>query len=198
MQTVAIPDADSTDLREETCAGPRSILVADDDQLFAYGLVGMGRETGVRVQVATDSTQLFRHLESQAFDHLVLEPNLPGRLWYSLLHGVREMTLTLPMTIATAFPSRALFRVAAGLGITQLLVKPLPCADVVHAVTTWARDATVQAARSTDDLSLALLEWEYINHTLRRCRGNVTEASRKLGLPRQTLYRKLRKHPPSR
>lgn len=45
---------------------------------------------------------------------------------------------------------------------------------------------------------LARAEWEHIQRVLADCDGNVSEAARRLGILRQSLQRRLRKHAPSR
>jgi two-component system response regulator RegA len=45
--------------------------------------------------------------------------------------------------------------------------------------------------------SLAAMEWEYLNKTLWEHAGCVSSTARALNIPRQTLYRKLRRYPPA-
>jgi len=44
--------------------------------------------------------------------------------------------------------------------------------------------------------TLARAEWEHISRVLMDCKGNVSEAARRLGILRQSLQRRLRKHAP--
>ena len=44
--------------------------------------------------------------------------------------------------------------------------------------------------------SLAEAEWNHIQQVLSDCAGNVTRAADKLGIPRRTLQRKLKKLAP--
>jgi ActR/RegA family two-component response regulator len=172
-----------------------NILLGDDDRCFAKSLSLQCGERNFGLLVADAADTLFDLLDRGGVDHLVLEPNLPGRLWFSLLHGVRDVSATMPVTIATAFPSRALSLVTASLGMGQTFTKPLNYDELFSRIEGKPGGCPHVGFREP---SLALLEWEYINHALRRYKGNVAEASRRLGLPRQTLYRKLRKYPPLR
>jgi two-component system response regulator RegA len=45
--------------------------------------------------------------------------------------------------------------------------------------------------------TLARAEWEHMNRVLMDCNGNVSEAARRLGILRQSLQRRRRKHAPS-
>jgi ActR/RegA family two-component response regulator len=174
-----------------------NLLIGDDDRAFASQLATAESDQDVEVVVTDSVDALIQAMRQQRFDHLVLEPNLPGALWYSLLHMVREACLELPITIVTAYPSRALMRVAASLDIDRVFSKPVAYEDVFAAMEgKWFENCKSEVRRV--EPSLARIEWEYINSTIQRCGGNMAEASSRLGLPRQTLYRKLRKHPPAR
>jgi two-component system, response regulator RegA len=178
-------------------------LIADDDSLWLHQLKDLLASTGGRVRVAHDGEEWMTAIRACRFDLVIVEPNLPGRLWYPLMHDVRSHAPEARLVVATAFPSRALARVARSLGAEAVLTKPVRLDRVAQLVNgpgqrpeedrgSW--DGSPGDGRTH---SLARLEWEYINHVLRRCNGNVTEASRTLRVPRQTLYRKLRKHPPA-
>ena len=41
------------------------------------------------------------------------------------------------------------------------------------------------------------IQWDYIQHVLRDCNGNISLAARRLHMHRRTLQRKLAKLPPS-
>lgn len=174
-----------------------NLLIGDDDQAFASQFATAESGQDIEVVVTDSVDALFHAMRRRCFDHLVLEPNLPGALWYSLLHMVREAARNLPITIVTAYPSRALIKVAASLHIDRVFSKPLACEDVFAAMDGKLFENCQSEVRRVEP-SLARIEWEYINSTIKRCSGNMAEASRRLGLPRQTLYRKLRKYPPAR
>jgi two-component system, response regulator RegA len=178
-------------------------LVADDDALWLQQIGNLlGRGSG-RVRVARNGDEWMQAIRERTFDLLIIEPNLPGRLWYTLMHDVRSHAPHARLLITTAFPSRALVQVANSLGAEAVLPKPVRLEQLERLVRGPVGGAGPDrleeggpAPRGAGVRSLAWLEWEYINHVLRRCDGNVTETSRQLRVPRQTLYRKLRKHPP--
>jgi two-component system response regulator RegA len=58
------------------------------------------------------------------------------------------------------------------------------------------KDAEFEATVQEEPPSLARHEREYIEYVLAECDGNISEAARRLGLHRQSLQRKLRKHTP--
>jgi ActR/RegA family two-component response regulator len=176
-------------------------LVADDDALWRQQLGELLGQGGGRVRVARDGEEWLAAIRERPFDLIIVEPNLPGRLWYSLMHDVRSHAPDARLIVTTAFPSRALVQVARSLNAEAVLPKPVRLEQIeqqLHAPGDPTGRLLREGASAPESRmrSLAWLEWEYINHVLRRCGGNVTEASRRLKVPRQTLYRKLRKHPP--
>ena len=135
---------------------------------------------------------LLASLAEADIDTLILEPNLPGKDWVSLLTLVREKAASADLLIVTAFPSRALADAAQLCGARCVLLKPVTPSELEAALRgSIAPGPTFPVARE-----LALVEWEHINRMLLNCRAASFEAARLLGIPRQTLYRKLRKHPP--
>ncbi len=178
------------------------VLVADDDSICLQQIRELLTPAGWRVRVARDGAQWLAAIRENAFDLVIFEPNLPGRLWYSSIHDVRSHLGRARLIITTAFPSRALTREARALQAEAVLTKPFRIERLAATLRTPGSDPAAALPPERDPLpdgrtpSLARLEWEYINHILRRCDGNVSEASRHLRVPRQTLYRKFRKHPP--
>jgi two-component system response regulator RegA len=47
-------------------------------------------------------------------------------------------------------------------------------------------------------MTLARVEWEYIQRIVSDCEGNISQAARLLGLHKRSLQRKLGKGPPAR
>jgi two-component system, response regulator RegA len=177
---------------------PNLILLADDDTSFATGALSALGTSGRKVQTLSSATALIAALKSTSprVWRLVFEPNLPGTSWYSLLKRVTELVPALRVVVLTSFASEALFDCCRELRVRAALPKPSSPAwivELLQAVEDDDPDPLVQPLELSP--GLAQVEWEYINLAVRRAEGHITEASRFLGLPRQTLYRKLRKHP---
>jgi two-component system response regulator RegA len=175
--------------------GAGHALVADDDTRWLQRVRALLEGSGRTVHVARDGAEWQNALRLARFDLVIVEPNLPGRLWYALLHDVRTAAPNARLVVTTAFPSRALARVARVCSAEAVLCKPVTDEHLDQVLRGGA--PPVMEAPPVKVRSLARLEWEYINHVLHRCQGNVSEAARHLQLPRQTVYRKLRKHPPA-
>jgi ActR/RegA family two-component response regulator len=127
------------------------------------------------------------------YSAVVVEPGLPGRLWFALLTELSSKAPKARIVAATSYLSAALVRHAEELGLHAVFRKPVDPSQIFSCL---ENDTSSFALVPTPN-TLAEVEWEYINRTIYDCLGNATEAARALGIPRQTLYRKLRKFPPS-
>jgi two-component system response regulator RegA len=83
---------------------------------------------------------------------------------------------------------------AARAGADALLLKPVTAAMIVTAIDRHQSTVAAQAVVP----SLARAEWEYLHAILASCRGNRSEAARRLGIHRSVLQRKLSRNPPAR
>lgn len=172
--------------------GLERILVADDDERAIASVADAVQSRYGPPSVCRNSRQLISALDTGLFEAVVLEPNLEGGVWYCLLDRVRRSLPHAKLVVLTAYPSRALLDLSSGVEVHGFLLKPTPAAKVV---------STLDAAGPTFESlpkpgrRIVSVEWELINSVIAETQGNMTEAARILGVPRQTLYRKLRKHP---
>jgi two-component system response regulator RegA len=74
--------------------------------------------------------------------------------------------------------------------------KPADVDDLLVALARDLGEPSTQVAEDVQAPSLARAEWEHIQRVLADCGGNISEASRRLGLHRRSLQRKLQKYPP--
>jgi len=169
-------------------------LIADDDSVFMWDLTcHFSQEKCLKSQSIRTSQQLRVALSSQQFSGLILEPNLPGGTWWSNMEIVRSRGLSHRTVVVTSYESAALVRRAQTLGVRAIIVKPVGAPSVVSAL---LDDDWQSPSRSSHvDQSLAGVEWEYLNRAILSANGKIAQAARLLGIPRQTLYRKLRKLP---
>ena len=183
----------------------RRVVIADEDTSFRSRLAVELRGLGWSALEVEHSTELLQALQADPPLAVVFEPNLQGHSWYTLLEKVRVAHRSLPMFVTTAFPSEAMRSAIASLGFNRLFEKPVCPRAVCQMVTSDMDGGGAPVTQSIPDgpqervwqsTSLARLEWEHINWVLVRS-GSMVEAARILGIPRQTLYRKLRKYPPS-
>lgn len=171
----------------ETEEGAR-ILIVDDDgfecRKLAKDLLNAGCDILVRSRLHDIRTAHF------LADIAAVNPMVGGTSWYHFLHAVHPMIRQVRWVVITDSPSSSLAVEAMKLGAHDVLPKPVTAAELLGAC--WGSDAVPRPTNRLD-LSLSRLEWEHINKVIRLCNGNITDAARQLGIPRQTLYNKLRK-----
>jgi two-component system response regulator RegA len=204
-------------------ASRRYVVIADDDRSFVEGVASQLEARGWPVLRNPSSATFLSQVGALKPEWLILEPNLPGICWYKLLHSVRQVSSGTKVAVATAYPSSAMSRVCDALKIAEFFCKPVAHDIIAESIGTnlvTSPDAKAsERARAQKAIerpaaslficsaaandpgnwpSLARAEWEYVNAVLAKCEGNISTAAKLLNIPRQTLYRKLRKHPVTR
>jgi CheY-like chemotaxis protein len=117
----------------------QTILVVDDDPavLRAYGRL-LGR-LGCRVLLAADGREACHDPEAlRQVDLLILDERMPGTSGLELLEGLNARRATAgrgPVVILiSALPSDALRRRAAGLGVAEVIEKPVDPARLLRTI----------------------------------------------------------------
>jgi two-component system response regulator RegA len=171
----------------------QSWLIIDDDGFHRDRLVRDLQALGRVVSMESTPEGALARVRDDLVDCVCIEPVLRGLYWFRFLREFGNLRRPRPWAVVTAFPSGTLVTEAIRLGATGVFAKPATVAeltpDVGHKV------HTLQPPTNDLDLSLAHMEWEHLNRVLRLCDGNIAEASRRLRIPRQSLYNKLRKAP---
>jgi two-component system, response regulator RegA len=169
------------------------VLLVDDNRFhreqLAHGLTALGHT----VQCANTYDEMLDSVSSFEPDCSVIEPVLAGTPWVRCLRAASESLMPWPWLVVTAFLSKAMRLESLRLGARHVLAKPATAKQIVQSLA--SDEFALIHGSSSEDLSLARVEWEHLNEVLSMCEGNVTEAARRLGIPRQSLYNKLRKLP---
>lgn len=173
-----------------------SILIVDDDRVLRSRLARAFEERGYDVRVAGSYEEAMTESGVESPEMAVIDLRMPGRSGLELLRDLKAADSTTKIVVLTGYGSIANAVDAMRLGATNYLPKPADADDIIAA---FARaDAPPLEAPESDHEppSLARAEYEHIQRVLADCRGNVSEAARKLGLHRRSLQRKLQKLPP--
>jgi two-component system, response regulator RegA len=168
------------------------VLLADDDSVFVATIRTSLGDLGWKIDCCDRGDQALVLAGAGAFDAVIVEPNLPDVIWVRFLQALHARLGVARTFVVTWFGSVAMARESARLGVADFLMKPISAAGVVRAVTGQSSSIAATAQRGP---ILDECKWEYVNAVLHRCEGNVSEASRRLGIPRQSLCYKLRKSP---
>lgn len=164
----------------------RAVLVVDDDVITRSTLRREFLRNGWLVHTAAGCAEALAVARAAApFDLVVADLRLPDG---SGLDLVEALATAAPIVVMTSFASVPIAVEAMRLGAVNFVTKPASAEDLL---------AAAQPDPRAPQPSLARREWAYIQEVLRQTGGNVSEAARRLGIPRRTLQRKLRKAPPS-
>lgn len=175
-----------------------TVLLVDDDEAFRQRLARALRDRDYEVRTADGYDAALELARADAPEYAVVDLRMPGRSGLEVVRDLAALEPSMRIVVLTGYGSIATAVDAVRLGAVQYLPKPADADDLVAAFQRAELpplDPT-SAAGDYSAPSLARAEWEHIQRVLRDCRGNISEAARRLGLPRRSLQRKLGKHPP--
>jgi two-component system response regulator RegA len=172
------------------------ILVIDDEEAYRERLVRAFSARGHDARGASDGRAALVLAAEFVPERAVLDLRMPGAGGLAVL---RELLAELPdlrIIILTGYGSIASALEALRLGAVDYLTKP---ADADQILAAFEKPGGTSTGDDVPDVpTLDRVEWEHIQRVLTECGGNISEASRRLGLHRRTLQRKLDKYPPER
>jgi len=167
------------------------VLVVDDCQLQRRVLVRYLEQRFARVVAVATLQEARIAVATHRFSRALVDLQLPDGSGLALLPELRRAHRESRVVIWTAYASIASTIHALRLGADDYLVKPASLEQVAAALEgSLARHQT-----QIEPLTLGRVEWEHIHRVLFESNWNVSEAARRLGIRRQALQRKLRKHP---
>lgn len=150
-----IPGARTAD---ERASLPR-VLVVDDEPSVANAHARVLRDYASSVSIATDAEQALSRLESESYDVIVCDVQMPSMSGTDLLRVVRERDLDLPVIFVTGAPSLETAATAVELGAFRYLQKPVAIDRLREVVKEAARlRALAQAKRGGGGEARAELE----------------------------------------
>ena len=178
----------------------RSILIVDDDEVFANTLALSFERKGFTPDVAFQKEQALLAAGQRQFTDITLDLNLGEQSGLQLITQLRSLQPSANILILTGYASIATTVQAIKLGADNYLAKPADSAAVLRAL-----DDDSGSVASNDDeasdfqpMSVSRLEWEHIQRVLNEHEGNVSATARALNMHRRTLQRKLAKRPVGR
>ncbi len=176
-----------------------TVLLVDDDEAFRERLARALRDRGYEVRTADGYDAALRLARADSPEYAVVDLRMPGRSGLEVVRDLAALDAGTRIVILTGYGSIATAVDAVRLGAVQYLPKPTDADELVAAFQRADLPPLAPPGPAAGDYSapsLARAEWEHIQRVLRDCRGNISEAARRLGLPRRSLQRKLGKNPP--
>jgi two-component system response regulator RegA len=191
-----------------------SILVVDDDETFRKRLAKALTSRGYDVQMAEDYDSAMSQCQQESPEWAILDLKMPKKSGLELLEAMLSFDATIQILILTGYGSIATAIEAVKIGAIHYLTKPADVDEILGAFAQHTQFAqSHQSHKAVDpqinenlkleaDLhnvpSLARVEWEHIQRVLNDVQGNISQASRLLGIHRRSLQRKLSKNPVNR
>lgn len=171
-----------------------SLLLVDDDPVYRERLARAIASRGYEVRTAADAEEAVRLAEAESPELAVLDLRMPGESGLELLARLKAIDPTTRVLMLTGYGSIATAVEAVRLGAVHYLTKP---ADVDEILAAFDREGPHPETMKVETPSLARVEWEHIQRVLSDCGGNLSEASRRLGLHRRSLQRKAARSRPA-
>ena len=181
-------------------AARASILVVDDDETFRTRLVRAFQAREYEAQGAPDGESAIALAKTESPEYAIVDLRMPGMSGLDVVRELKAIDAMTNIVVLTGYGSIATALEAVRLGATHYLTKPADVDELLAAFdrANKAPDAPVAVDDKSFVPSLARAEWEHINRVLTDCGGNISQASRLLGLHRRSLQRKLSKYPSAR
>ena len=127
--------------------------------------------------------------------YAVLDLRLEDGSGLSVVEALNKHRPDARVVILTGYGAIATAVAAVKAGAIDYLAKPADPEDIVKALLA-APDATPEPP--DNPMSADRIRWEHIQRVLSDCSGNITQATKLLGIHRRSLQRKLAKYPPGR
>ena len=169
-----------------------SILVVDDDDVLRNRLEKSFLKRGLLVSIAADYDQAVTLVNQMKPEKAVLDLKMPGKTGLQLLQTIMELSPETKVVILTGYGSITNAVEAVKLGAVGYVTKPADADQVLAAFEEKRETPTPEFTPP----SLAEAQWEHIQRVLAEAGGNISEAARRLDIPRRTLQRKLKKNAP--
>ena len=170
----------------------KSLLILEDDRGLREVLAADFSDKGYHVHQASQ----LKDLKEMSYDYGIIDLRLNGESGLTAIEWLLEYNRECQIVVLTGFGSIATAVEAIKLGAIDYLTKPATSEQIEEAFGKKIQDMKKESESALSKrISLSQNEHEYINYVLTQNNGNISKTARELGLHRQSLQRKLRKHP---
>ena len=172
----------------------RTVLIVDDDDVFAQALARALGRRGLLPTLAHDLESARQCSAEQRLDYAVVDLRLGEESGLAVIAQLHRIHPHLRIVVLTGYASIATAVEAIKLGARHYLTKPAQPDEIIAA---FGRESTgdPNIDITAQPMSVRRLEWEHIQSVLSQHGGNVSAAARALGMHRRSLQRKLQKRP---
>lgn len=168
------------------------LLLVEDDRGLREVLTEELQERGLQVQAFAQTPEI---AQVQPAEWALLDLRVGSENSLDFLKQLKTHFPQIKIVMMSGFGSVASAVKAMQLGALNFISKPVTV-DMILRAFLEPESASEEDVLPEQEISLARMEREYIDYVLQNSDGNITQAAKKLGLHRQSLQRKLRKHIP--
>ena len=169
------------------------ILLIEDDDVFRKRLAKALNSRGFEVFQASNATQAFENCRMLKPERAVLDLRLGEESGLDILRRLIELSPSIKVVVLTGYGTISTTVEALKIGAVNYLTKPVDADAVLDA---FEPESPIRK-KTLPTPGLAQIEWDHIQKVIDDCDGNISHASKALGLHRRSLQRKLVK-PPSK
>lgn len=170
----------------------QKILVVDDDQIFSKRLSRAFADRGFETYTAEDARSALLKAAEVRPDFATIDLRMHGPSGMDLLKDLSKMFPRIKVLMLTGYGSISTAVEAVKLGAVNYLTKPTDADRILAAL---GLEEFEESAEDDDIPTLSQVEWEHIQRVINDCGGNISHASKLLGMHRRSLQRKLLKNP---
>ncbi|MEO1496372.1 MAG: response regulator [Planctomycetota bacterium] len=176
-----------------------TLLLVDDDELLRERMSRALRDRGLMVRTAGGGAEALEIVSDWEPELAVVDLKMPGMNGHELLAELKETCPGARVVMLTGYGSIASAVEAMHAGAENYVTKPADADQVLEAFHRSGVIADEQAPPVEETAAhtptLADAEWNHIQQVMADCGGNITKAADRLGIPRRSLQRKLKKLP---
>ncbi|MCO6432521.1 MAG: response regulator [Deltaproteobacteria bacterium] len=170
---------------------PSSILVIDDDDVFRHRLARAFKDREIEAFEAGERAEALSQLEKFKPEAVVLDLKLGLESGLELLVQLKRIHSDIKVVVLTGYGTIATAVEALKRGAVNYLTKPTDADSVLAALADGGKNGATRISTPP----LEQVEWDHIHRVISDCGGNISKASKLLGMHRRSLQRKLGKAP---
>ncbi len=170
----------------------QSILVIDDDSIFRERLRKAFAARGFSAFAAASGEEAAQIAQSRTFHAATVDLKLPQESGLTIIEKLHKINPQTKILVLTGYGSIATAVDAMKKGAINYLSKPADADQILDALNEKRLPSKSKEIKTP---SLSRVEWEHIQRVLSECDGNISKASKILGLHRRSLQRKIAKEP---
>ena len=137
------------------------ILLVEDDELLASGMVTRLKRMGYQPEHCTTGTQALQAAQASSFELMILDLGLPDGFALDLIRQLRQSGVSMPILVLTAQSQLDTKLTALNSGADDYLVKPIDVLELEARIRVLSRR---QQQRRDDSLQLAGISLNLHNH----------------------------------